>query len=182
MASLFYLLRGLLAVAGAILGRVFGVRSESENRRRELRVNVLVEAWRNIERAAMRAGAEEMRGLERALADIQLFGTPAQVEHAASVARSMNERRRTKGQVGDLLEALRLELRTELRLGRTDSPFVSLREASPAVAPPEVAPSSVALCAVGDRSFAHRAGLAQVTRPVHTRARRPYRAPSAAAA
>jgi hypothetical protein len=127
MSAICYLLRGIITVLGGILGRVVGARSENDSRRREQRVQVLIDAWRKIERAVMRAGAEEMRGLEQALADIQLFGTPSQVEHAAEIARSMNDHQRSTDGLAGLLETLRDDLRGELRLGRAEGPLVSLR-------------------------------------------------------
>jgi hypothetical protein len=127
MGAIFTILRGLLAALGAVLGRVWGVRSEAVSRRRELRVVALIEAWRKVERASMRGDAERMLGLEEALADIQLFGTPSQVARAASVVRSMNDGTRGTDGLGELLQALREELRGELHLAQVDGPPVSLR-------------------------------------------------------
>jgi hypothetical protein len=127
MGAITYLLRGVLAVLGTILGRVLGARGDIDNKRRDFRVHVLVDAWRNIERAVNRTGSEEARGLEQAIADIQLFGTPSQAEHAARVARTMNEGAAKTTCLDELLEALRLDLRKEMRLGRAESPFVYLR-------------------------------------------------------
>ncbi len=127
MGAITYLLRGVLAVLATIVGRILGTRGDIDNKRRELRVHVLVEAWRNVERAVNRPGAEETRGLEQALADIQLFGTPSQAEHAARVARAINGGEAEAACLEELLEALRLDLRKEMRLGRAESRLVCLR-------------------------------------------------------
>jgi hypothetical protein len=127
MGALVYLLRGVLALVGGIVSRMLGARRENDNRRREIRVNALVEAWRAIERAAIRLGPAELRGLEQALAEVQLFGTPSQVEQAARVAQSMSERDDEPAQIENLLEALRGDLREEMRLGRAEVPIVYLR-------------------------------------------------------
>jgi hypothetical protein len=127
MGAITYLLRGMLAVLGTIVGRLLGARGDIDNKRRELRMHVLVEAWRNVERAVNRPEAEATRGLEHALADLQLFGTPSQAEHAARVARAMNEGEAKPASVDDLLETLRLDLRKEMRLGPAGSPLVSFR-------------------------------------------------------
>jgi hypothetical protein len=127
MGAITYLLRGVLALLGTIVGRLLGARGDIDNKRRELRVHALLDAWRNVERAVNRCGAEALRGLEDALADIQLFGTPSQAEHAARVARSLNDGQAETGCLDELLEALRLDLRKEMRLGRVESPLVCLR-------------------------------------------------------
>jgi hypothetical protein len=126
MGALIYLLRGVLAVLGRIAGQLLGARGDIDNKRRELRVHVLVDAWRNIGRAANHRGPEEIRGLEQALADLQLFGNPSQAEHAARVARSMNEGDADVTSVDELLEALRVDLRKEMRLGPAESRLVRL--------------------------------------------------------
>jgi hypothetical protein len=127
MGAIIYLLRGVLAVLGTIVGRLLGARGDIDNKRRDFRVHVLVDAWRNIERAVSRPGPEETRGLEQALADVQLFSTPSQAEQAARVARSMNEGGAKTACLDELLEVLRLDLRKEMRLGRAESPLVCLR-------------------------------------------------------
>jgi hypothetical protein len=135
MGALLNLLHGLLVVIGRIFGQVLSGKREHDNRRRDLRVPFLVEAWRCIERAANRGGPDEMRGLEQAIADVQLFGTPSQAEQAASVARSMNaiEMKTSATQMkaavlDDLLESLRVDLRDEMRLGRANSRLVHLHD------------------------------------------------------
>src|SRR6185312_15343785 len=115
MDALSIVVRGVLAVLGRLLGQLVGVRWDLDHKRREVRVQFLVEAWRRIERAANRAGqagAEEARGLEQALADLQLFGTPAQADQAARVARSIGTTGGASA-IDELLEDLRVELRDE---------------------------------------------------------------------
>jgi hypothetical protein len=138
MGAITYLLRGVLAVLGTIVGRLLGARGDIDNKRRELRLHVPVDAWRNVERAVNRPGAEATLSLEHALADIQLFGTPSQAEHAARVARSMNDGEAKTASLHELLEALRLDLRKDMRLGRTESRLVSLRAGTQSASPPSV--------------------------------------------
>jgi hypothetical protein len=127
MGALIYLLRGVLTVLGRIAGQLLGARGDVDNKRRELRVQVLVGAWRAIERAMSHPDPEETGDLDLALADIQLFGTPLQAEHAARVARSMNEGNAETTCVDELLEGLRVDLRKEMRLGPAASRLVRLR-------------------------------------------------------
>jgi hypothetical protein len=139
MLGFLYLLRGVLAFLGKVFGQALNGRRELDNRRRELRVQFLVDAWRNLQRAARRADGDEGR-LDQALADIQLFGTPSQAEKAATLARSINELRSDTTTLDDLLEVLRADLRDELRLGRANTRLVYLRgeEASVPSAPRQV--------------------------------------------
>jgi hypothetical protein len=127
MGALVYLLRGVLGLIGGIVSRMLGARRENDNRRREMRVSALIDAWRAIERAAVRLGPDELRGLEHALAEVQLFGTPSQVEQAAEVARAMSDRDDEAARLENLLEALRGDLREEMRLGRAEGRIVYLR-------------------------------------------------------
>jgi hypothetical protein len=76
MNALLYILRGVLVMLGKLLGHFLGSQKELDNRRRELRVQHLVEAWRHIAGAGHHGGADDARSLDQALADIQLFGTP----------------------------------------------------------------------------------------------------------
>jgi hypothetical protein len=128
MGAFLYVMLGLLAVLGRLLGHVLGARRELANKRRELRVQVLIDAWRSIERAAHRIARDEMRDLEHALADIQLFGTPSQTDRAARVARSLSGKATNGAAIGELLEALRVDLREEMKLGRAATPLVYWRD------------------------------------------------------
>jgi hypothetical protein len=128
MGALLNLLHGLLVVIGRIFGQALNGKRERDSRRHDLRIQFLVDAWRSIERAANRGGADEMRGLEQAIADVQLFGSPSQAEQAANVARSINERETKTAALDELLEALRLDLRDEMRLGRANARLVHLRD------------------------------------------------------
>jgi hypothetical protein len=128
MSAFLYLLQGVLAVFGRLAGHILGARRDLDGKRRELRVQFLVDAWRNVERAANRPGRRETRALEHALADIQLFGTASEADQAARVARSMNGSGNDPTALDDLLEALRVDLRAEMRLGSANGRLVYLRD------------------------------------------------------
>jgi hypothetical protein len=119
MGALMYLLLGLLAVLGRIVGQMLGVRWNLRSSRRELRTSALVDAWQRLARGTSRPSADVLR----ALADVQLVGTPAQVELAASAMRSLNEPAGEAPWVDELLEALRVEVRADLGLGRARTPL-----------------------------------------------------------
>jgi len=97
-------------------------RKEKENKRREIRLNYLIDAYRKLESAAnrpMTPDSEHARNIESAIADIQLFGSISQVEFAQIAAKTFAE----TGQVSfdDLLNDLRDDLRNELELDTLSS-------------------------------------------------------------
>ena len=114
-----YMLFALLGVAGRIVGQLLGVRWNTGSSRRELRTSALVDAWQRLAPAAGGSGAD----VRRALSDIQLFGTPVQVELAARVACSPDDLEGEGRTVRELLESLRAEVRAEMRLGSVQTPL-----------------------------------------------------------
>jgi hypothetical protein len=83
---------------------------DQANKRRDLRIQYLLEAYRRLENAANRPDlASYARELESALTDVQLLGTERQVSVALDFAVSM-ARDRT-----DALDPLVADLRSELR-------------------------------------------------------------------
>jgi hypothetical protein len=118
MGAVLYLFVGLLAVLGRIVGQMLGVRWNERNSRRDLRMSALVDAWRRLARVTSLPSAD----FQQALADIQLVGTPAQVELATSAMRPPNELA-GEASVHELLEALRVELRAEMGLDCARTPL-----------------------------------------------------------
>jgi hypothetical protein len=85
------------------------------NKRRELRVEYLIGAYRRLEHVSNREGTmESFAEVEKALADVQLFGTPTQVELARSFILLFVEKR--SASLDQLLDELRQDLRRELNL------------------------------------------------------------------
>jgi hypothetical protein len=85
------------------------------NKRRELRVPYLIEAYRRLENASNRPIPKEAASdFENAIADIQLFGTPGQVALAQEFA--VGFARAGTYSLDPLLNGLRDSLRTELDL------------------------------------------------------------------
>src|SRR5882762_7810705 len=110
-----------LAIAGWWAVHRLSMNRDQENKRRDLRVQYLLEAYRKLERSANRGDlvrdyAEE---LESALGDIQLLGTEHQVSlaHEFSVSKDLTM----------LLTDIRAELRRELKLGPLAGPPVAYR-------------------------------------------------------
>ena len=88
---------------------------DQANKRRDLRVQYLIEAYRRLEFAGNRPLTEEVAPeFEKAVADIQLFGTPKQVELAQAFA--LGFAKNGTHPLDPLLNELRQELRKELNL------------------------------------------------------------------
>jgi len=109
------LVGALVAFGGWIATHRFTSTRDRTNKRRELRVSYLIDAYRQLEWASNRPFSPATAAkFETALADIQLFGTPKQVrlaqEFAVGFARNLTN------SLDELLEDLRRDLRQELEL------------------------------------------------------------------
>jgi len=114
----------LLIVAVALVGwfvvHWLNVRRDQRNKKRELRVQYLIEAYRRLEQSVDRPGRKRKKeDFESAIADIQLFGTPEQILLAVEIGTELA----TQGTVSlkKLLPELRRDLRDELHLKKTDT-------------------------------------------------------------
>jgi hypothetical protein len=96
------------------------------NKRRELRVEYLIGAYRRLENASNRDGTlATFLEVEKALADIQLFGTPNQVELARAFIHKFVQE--SSASLDPLLDDLRGELRKELHLEEVPQKTVYFR-------------------------------------------------------
>jgi hypothetical protein len=100
-----------VAVAGWLVNAYFARRAV----RRNLRIEYLLSAYRRLEHASNRDMTEAHdAALEGAVSDIQLLGSPQQVELATTFARAFAADQRADTE--PLLEDLRASLRRELQL------------------------------------------------------------------
>lgn len=96
------------------------------NKRRDLRVQYLIEAYRQLEFVSnRRITPDTAPDFEKAIADIQLFGTPPQVALAHEFAT--NFARKGTHSLDPLLNHLRNSLREELNLETVPSGITFLR-------------------------------------------------------
>jgi hypothetical protein len=115
-----------LAIIGWFVGHHFTTKRDRENKQRDIRITYLVQAYRDLGMAASRpSNSEQFKKLESAFHDIQLFGTPSQLNelHAAT------ERWKSAGgtDLNLLLSDLRDDLRQELNLPKTNAALVFFR-------------------------------------------------------
>lgn len=117
----------IVAIVGWFAAHQFSAARDRTNKRRELRVQYLIDAYRKLEAASNRQESEEIHieSLESAVADLQLFGTQAQVE---KTIRFVKEFAATgKAPLGELLFELRRDLRQELHLEPAPEKIMHIR-------------------------------------------------------
>ena len=115
----------LIAIAGWYVAYLAAIRRDRMQKRRDLTVQYLIEAYRRIEKAAHNElKAPVSSDLDSAIADIQLFGSADQVKHAQEFARN-----HATGQASaySLLVTLRRDLRKELNLEKVSDSLLFYR-------------------------------------------------------
>lgn len=95
------------------------------NKKKEIRINYLIQAWRLLETASNRDSQELRSNIETAIADIQLFGTRRQIELVQKFAEEMATHKSSSS--SELLILLREDLRNELNLESVPNKFKFLR-------------------------------------------------------
>jgi hypothetical protein len=108
-------------------GWYVAVRRDRLSKKRDLRTQYLIEAYRRLESAGNRSGPspELEESLESAVADIQLFGSPEQLALSKQFALEFAASGRSS--LDALLESLRTDLRRELELGTAPERITYLR-------------------------------------------------------
>lgn len=103
------------------------LRRDRLSKKRDLRTQYLIEAYRRLESAGNRVDQtpEVARSLESAVADIQLFGSQEQVK--LSTAFALEFSKNGHASLDTLLESLRTDLRKELDLGDAGGRVTYLR-------------------------------------------------------
>ena len=117
----------VLAVLGWWGAHYLASLRDLRNKKRELIVQYLVEAYRRLEQSGNRdnENKEHISNIESALADIQLFGTQEQVNLASHFMDRINSY--DGASMNDLLLSLRDSLRKELGLDELSNEMKFLR-------------------------------------------------------
>lgn len=112
----------------SVLTHLLTSRRDLANRRRELRIEYLLSAYRTMadspERSLYR-GSSDARAFEKAVADIQLLGSRQQVELATELATEMTTK--SRADPDPLLQLLRDDLRKEMSLEALSGKPIHLR-------------------------------------------------------
>lgn len=118
-----YIIPIVSAILGLVIGHWFSRKRDFENKKREIRINYLIEACRKLERGALpKAKKFEKGDFESAIADIQMLGNPQQVNLAHEFA--IEASRGDGSKLQELLENLRKELREELSIKNDNLPKI----------------------------------------------------------
>jgi hypothetical protein len=114
-----------VAVVGWVIGHYFTAKRELQNKRREIRVSFLIDAYQKLENAIHRPPGEVGHDLESVVANIQLFGSDKQIMLAKNISNDISN----NGSVDlePLLKCLRADLRKELKLSKTNDSIQYLR-------------------------------------------------------
>lgn len=145
------LVGAIAGVAAAMIGSVVVAagwvvahRQQAERDRvlkqRDLRLQYLIDAYRALEGVANwpDVGPHLAPTFERAIADIQLFGTAEQIHNAQRIARDFAENRQCS--YDDLLRLLRRDLRRELGAEEVSDQLQFLRMVFPSERASELPP------------------------------------------
>ena len=116
-------LAAVIAVLGWFVGHRLSVTKDLSAKRRELRVQYLIEAYRRLEGAAQRSDVERRKDFESAVADIQLFGSGRQIALVHQLVEAIAKD--GFATFNPLLELLRVELRHELGM-RPDTTSIKI--------------------------------------------------------
>lgn len=121
MEQLIPLITGIF---GIFLGSYLTKKRDFQKTKKELRIKYLIEAYRKIEKGAMPVSKKFDKGdFESAIADIQLFGNPSQIHLAYKFCE---EAAKGNGKLlQELLENLRNELRSEVKISNKNIPKIS---------------------------------------------------------
>jgi hypothetical protein len=121
------LLAAVVAVVGWFAAHRFSVHRDRHNKRREMIVAYLLEAYRRLESAANREvmTGEQKTAFESAVADIQLLGSHAEISTTTKYlqAHAING----GALIDEVLNLLRKDLRRELGLEPVDTKPIIFR-------------------------------------------------------
>jgi len=107
------LVPALVALTVVALAHYFTLKREAANKRREQRIGYLIAAYRGLSKGNNHPRLYEVADdLEQAVSDIQLFGTPEQIQLAQAFGDQLG--RTQEADLDELLFELRNSLRKEL--------------------------------------------------------------------
>ncbi|MGL5661467.1 MAG: hypothetical protein ACRDCX_09670 [Aeromonas sp.] len=105
----------LVIVIGWFVVHNLSVKRDRQNKKEDIRTEYLISAYRQLSDASNRESSEpEAKGLEKAIHDIQLFGSLSQVQELEMFLTKFNSN--GESSLNELLILLRDELRKDLNL------------------------------------------------------------------
>ena len=120
------IITSVIIILGWYVAHLLTARRERINKRRDLKITYLIEAYRKLELSANRDDQSKYRNnTESAIADIQLFGNKKQIELSQQFSNEIAQN--SCGHLNKLLIELRDDLRKELSLDRMPKKINYLR-------------------------------------------------------
>ena len=121
------MIAALVVVIGWYVAHRFNMARDRANKRHDMIVQYLLEAYRRLEKAANREDKTEKQAVafESAVADIQLLGSPDQITETVKYLKAHASV--GGGTIDNVLSLLRDDLRKELRLSRVNHPLMIFR-------------------------------------------------------
>ena len=102
----------IVAFLSAFFAHKLSSKRDRANKKRDQRINYLIDAYRRLESVSNRPGTQDIKPAESAIADIQLFGSPKQVILTNRFATDFVKNKTAS--LNPLLEEFRRDLRKEL--------------------------------------------------------------------
>lgn len=100
----------IVNILGWFILHILSKRRDLSNKKKEITIQYLITAWQLLENASNRNDGTRNADVEKAIANIQLFGTPTQIQLAQKLSDEIGDT-----QQGDT-KPLLIELRKELEL------------------------------------------------------------------
>lgn len=121
------LVTSLITVFGWYILHKLAKKREQENKKKELRIDYLIDAWQKMEYASNRDINEKefVEYIEKPIASIQLFGTLTQINLAQKIADEIGKN--GTASLDSILEELRDDLRNELNLKKVTTTMKYVR-------------------------------------------------------
>ena len=104
----------IVNILGWFILHILSKRRDLSNKKKEITIQYLITAWQLLENASNRNDGTRNADVEKAIANIQLFGTPTQIQLAQKLSDEIGDTQ--QGDTTPLLIELRKELRKELEL------------------------------------------------------------------
>lgn len=115
----------IVAFLSAFFAHKLSSRRDRTNRKRDQRISYLIDAYRRLEFVSNRPEIQDIKPVESAIADIQLFGSLKQVILTKEFATEFVKNRTAS--LNPLLEELRRDLRKELELDAIPGKLIFMR-------------------------------------------------------
>lgn len=120
------LITTVVAIVGWYFAHRMSAARDRANKKRDLRVQYLIDAYRRLEAACVRDDVMPYKeDIEKSIADVQLFGTDRQINLVKQIIKGVEEA--SYSDPRPLLANLRDDLRNELNLEREESMILHFR-------------------------------------------------------